>query len=100
MTAGVFNTFSVELTDEAVVYFVNGVEVFRYKNIPHSVEDPGYSKLNDKEKEFYLLNYTFMEQTYFLLLDIAIGGSFPGKTVNDSQLPGQFDIDWISVRKL
>ncbi len=100
MTAGVFNTFSVELTDEAVVYFVNGAEVFRYKNIPHSVEDPGYSKLNDKEKEFYLLNYTFMEQTYFLLLDIAIGGSFPGKTVNDSQLPGQFDIDWISVRKL
>ena len=100
MTAGVFNTFSVELTDDAVVWFVNGVEVFRYANIPHSVEDPAYSNLNDKEKEFYLLNYTFMEQTYNLLLDIALGGSFPGQAVNDSQLPGQFDIDWISVRKL
>lgn len=100
MTAGVFNTFSVELTDEAVVYFVNGVEVFRYLNIMHSVEDPGYALLNDREKEYYLLNYTFMEQTYNLLLDIALGGSFPGKVVNDSQLPGQFDIDWISVRKL
>lgn len=100
MTAGVFNTFSVELTDEAVVYFVNGAEVFRYKNLKHSVTDEAYKKLSEKEKEYYLLNYTFMEQTYNLLLDIAIGGAFPGKAVNESQLPGQFDIDWISVRKL
>ncbi len=100
MTAGVFNTFSVELTEEAVVYFVNGAEIFRYNNIQHSVDDPAYSQLNDREKEYYLLNYTYMEQTYNLLIDIAIGGSFPGTAVNDSQLPGQFDIDWISVRKL
>ena len=98
--SGQFNTYSVECREDAVVFFVNGQEVYRYRNIPHSESDPAYLKLNENERPYYMQNFTFPEQSYAILLDIAVGGNFPGCAINDEELPGQFDVDWISVIKL
>jgi len=97
---GVFNTYSVELTDEAVVWYINDEEVFRYRHIVHSLDDPGYAKLNENEKPYYLNNYTHMEHTYEFILDVALGGAFPGTLVVDEELPGIFEIDWVEIRKM
>lgn len=100
MIAGAFNIFSVEVTDEQIVWFVNENPVFVYKHIPHSVEDPLYSQLKPQEQEYYLKNWTFMEQDYNTLLDIAVGGQFVGGIIKREEFPGQFDIDWIKVKQL
>lgn len=97
---GVYNTYSVELREDGVFYYINNIEVFRYAHIVHSLDDPAYQKLNEIEKPYYLLNYTHMEQTYQFLLDIAIGGAYPGVQVVDEELPGIFDIDWVDIKKL
>ena len=100
MVAGAFNIFSVEVTDEHIVWYVNEKPVFVYKHIPHSVEDPLYSQLKPQEQEYYLKNWTFMEQDYNTLLDIAVGGQFVGGVIKREEFPGQFDIDWIKVKQL
>lgn len=103
MKAGEFNTYSVEVREDAVVMYLNGEEVFRYLNIEHSLDDPAYQKLLEQEKPYYLDNFPFMDDPYNILIDIAIGGEFPGVKVDDESLmekPGQFDIDWISVSRI
>lgn len=97
---GVYNVYSVTLTEEAVTFYINDVEVFRYNNIEHSVNDPGYDRLLDIEKEYYLQNFTHIDCNYRILIDIAINGAYPGKQAIPEELPGIFDIDWISVKKL
>ncbi len=100
MTAGAFNVFSVEITDDRIVWYVNEVPVHIYKHFVHTVNDPLYSQLKPQEKEFYLQNWTFMEQDYNTLLDIAVGGQFVGGIVKKDEFPGQFDIDWIKIKQL
>ncbi|MGN1046523.1 MAG: glycoside hydrolase family 16 protein, partial [Candidatus Cryptobacteroides sp.] len=100
MVAGEFNTFSVEVTDEQIVFYVNDIPVHRYLHFVHSVEDPVYSQLKDSEKEVYLQNWTFMEQDYNTILDVAVGGQFVGGVIRNDEFPGQFDIDWIKVKQL
>lgn len=100
MTPGVFNVFSVEITDDQIVWYVNDTPVHVYKHFVHTAEDPLYSQLKPQEKEWYFLNWTFMEQDYNTLLDIAVGGQFVGGIVKREEFPGQFDIDWIKVKQL
>lgn len=100
MQPGMFNIFSVEVTDEQIVWLVNDVPVHVYKHIPHSVEDPLYSQLKPQEQEYYLLNWTYMEQNYNTLLNVAVGGQFVGGVIKREEFPGQFDIDWVKVKQL
>ncbi len=100
MQPGMFNVFSVEVTDEQIVWLVNDVPVHTYKHIPHSVEDPLYSQLKPQEQEYYLLNWTYMEQDYNTLLNVAVGGQFVGGVIKREEFPGQFDIDWVKVKQL
>ena len=95
-----FNVYSVEVREDAVVFFVNGSEVHRYMNIPHSEEDEAYKALTEPIlREYYLQNYPYMNQPFRIIMNIAMGGDWPGP-LNDSQLPGQFDIDWVQVHSL
>lgn len=100
MIPGAFNVFSAEITEEQIVWYVNDVPVHTYKHIHHSVDDPIYSTLKPQEQEYYLLNWTYMEQEYNTLLDIAVGGQFVGGIINRDEFPGEFDIDWIKVKQL
>lgn len=100
MLPGAFNVFSVEITDDQIVWYVNGTPVHVYKHFVHSDADPLYSQLKPQEKEYYFQNWTFMEQDYNTLLDIAVGGEFVGGVIKRDEFPGQFDIDWIKVKQL
>ena len=100
MIPGAFNIFSLEITDEQIVWYVNDLPVHTYKHIVHSTDDPIYATLKPQEQEYYLLNWTYMEQDYNTLLDIAVGGQFVGGIINRDEFPGQFDIDWIRVKQL
>ena len=100
MTGGAFNVFSVEITDDWITWYVNDIPVHTYKHIVHSLDDPLYSELKPQEQEYYLQNWTYMEQDYNTLLDIAVGGQFVGGIIENDEFPGQFDIDWIKVKQL
>lgn len=94
-----FNTYSMEIREEAVVILVNDTEVLRYVHIPHSETDPGYQSLRDDLKPWYLKNWTFLDYEWEIIMNIAMGGEWPGP-VADDELPGQLDIDWVQVKSL
>lgn len=94
-----FNTYSVEVRPEAVLMFVNGTEVFNYPHVAHTEDDPGYKSLRDDLKPWYLRNWTFFDYDWDLIMNIAMGGEWPGP-VKDEELPGQIDIDWVQVKSL
>lgn len=111
-----YHTYSVEVTDEAITWYVDDVQVHRYANIKHSTSDRGYkyaaeSTVNSAgntiyPKANYFNNYTFIDHNYFAIFDIAVGGSFVGGENDKAKVPAtegfnaQFDIDWIKISKI
>lgn len=111
-----YHTYSVEVTDEAITWYVDDVQVHRYANIKHSTSDRGYkyaaeSTVNSAgntiyPKANYFNNYTFIDHNYFAIFDIAVGGSFVGGENDKEKVPAtegfnaQFDIDWIKISKI
>lgn len=111
-----YHTYSVEVTDEAITWYVDDVQVHRYANIKHSISDRGYkyaaeSTVNSAgntiyPKANYFNNYTFIDHNYFAIFDIAVGGSFVGGENDKAKVPAtegfnaQFDIDWIKISKI
>ena len=106
----------MEVTDEAITWYVDDVQVHRYANIKHSTSDRGYkyaaeSTVNSAgntiyPKANYFNNYTFIDHNYFAIFDIAVGGSFVGGENDKAKVPAtegfnaQFDIDWIKISKI
>jgi len=78
LKANEYNVFSVELTDDAIVWTVNGQEVHRYPNL-HA--DP-------RQYPWRLPNY--------ILLDQQLGGGWVGE-VDPKELPSRVWIDWVRV---
>jgi len=68
-----FNRYSVEWTPERITWYVNDVPT-------GEVTGPRVSQ----------------EQMY-VILNLAVGGSFPGAPDNSTQFPGSFDIDYVRV---
>lgn len=111
-----YHTYSVEVTGEAVIWYLDGVQVHKYSNVRHTTADKGYkyaaetttnwAKETIYPKANYLKNYTFMENRYFAIFDIAVGGSFVGGENDPAKVPvtegfeAQFDIDWIKISKI
>ena len=111
-----YHTYSVEVTDDAVIWYVDGIQVHKYSNIRHTTADAGYKYAAEETtnwegntiypKANYLNNYTFTEHNYFALFDIAVGGSFVGGENDKTKVPvnedfeAQFDIDWIKISKI
>ena len=111
-----YHTYSVEVTDDAVIWYVDGIQVHKYSNIRHTTADAGYKYAAETTtnwegntiypKANYLNNYTFTEHNYFALFDIAVGGSFVGGENDKTKVPAiegfeaQFDIDWIKISKI
>ena len=111
-----YHIYSVEVTDEAVTWYADGVQIHQYKNIRHTTDDNGYKYAAESTtssagetiypKANYLKNYPFMENRYFAIFDIAVGSSFVGGTNKKDEVPAtecfnaQFDIDWIKISKI
>lgn len=81
-----FNTYGIDLTEEAVIFYVNGKEVFRYsdKHLPDESE---------------MWQYPFWKSDFYLLLDTCLGMEWPGP-INDSELPARMEVDWVKISKL
>lgn len=74
---GDYNTYGIAVTEDAVAWFVNGKETFRYRRVPSA----GASQ------------YPFYKDWY-LKIDMQLGGSWVG-LVNQQQLPVSMDIDYV-----
>ncbi len=111
-----YHVWTVEVTDEAVVWYIDGTQVHKYSNVRHTTADNGYKYAAETAtnwageeiypKANYLKNYTFTENNYFAIFDIAVGSSFVGGENDPANVPAQegfeaqFDIDWIKISKI
>jgi beta-glucanase (GH16 family) len=67
-----FHEFAVEWSPQAIVWFVDGVERFRSeKDIPHG--------------------------KMYMLVNLAVGGDWPGAPDGKTKLPASFDVDYVRV---
>ena len=74
---GEYNTYSVALYPDSVVFGINGKRTFHYPRIE-----------TDLEGQFPF------DRSYYLMLDMQLGGSWVGE-VNPADLPVEMYIDWV-----
>jgi len=74
---GEYNTYSVALYADSVVFGINGNRTFHYPRVE-----------TDLEGQFPF------DRPFYLLLDMQLGGSWVGK-VNPNDLPVEMYIDWV-----
>lgn len=72
-----WNVYGLEINEDAVVWFINGTETFRYPRLKPEV---------DGQFPFFV--------PQFLLIDMQIGGAWVG-AVNASDLPVELEVDWV-----
>jgi licheninase len=75
-----WHTYAVERTNEAVTFFVDGVQTMRYLN------------------EGVVEKYPFHNWNYDIILNFSLGGTgtWPGQ-IFDQDLPGEMWVDWVRV---
>lgn len=73
-----FNTYTVEMYPDSLVFFINDTHTFTYPRIE-----------TDQEGQF-----PFSESQFYLLLDMQLGGSWVG-AVDPKDLPVEMEIDWV-----
>lgn len=76
-----YNVYAVELHEDSLSFFINGIHTFTYPRIE-----------TDKEGQFPF------DRDYYLLLDMQLGGSWVGE-VNPADLPVEMKIDWVRFYK-
>ncbi len=74
-----FNTYGVEIQEDKVRFYVNGVKTFDYKKDPNIEESKG--------------QFPFYREMH-LILSMQLGGGWVGQ-VNASNLPLEMEIDWV-----
>lgn len=82
-----FNTYAVDLTDDAIIFYVNGQETHSYPNL----------HLDDESVK---MQWPF-SCDFYLILNLALGGegTWPG-AIYDEELPARMEIDWVRVSKI
>lgn len=75
-----FHVFSIEWTEDKVKWFVNGQQYFS-----KSIEA---NELSEFQEEF------------FLLLNIAVGGNWPGSPTSETVFPQKMMVDYVRVYQL
>lgn len=79
---GDWNVYGVEIGDNAVTFYVNGVATFKYPRITTS----------------FAGQYPFDDLEYYLILDMQLGGDDGGMgagPIIDDTLPVEMAIDWV-----
>lgn len=111
-----YHIYKIDVTRDAVVWYIDGQKVHEYKNIVHKTTDTRYRYAAEtytdasgrvyQPKANYLLNYPFMNNTYFPILDVSVGGTFVGGTDSKADVPvdasfaAQMDVEWFKISKI
>lgn len=118
-----YHTFGVDVTDDFIIYHIDGVETTRYPNM-HWDSEEDITNLSWKQfSDFYEIQnkvfgkrqrtddvviretlrrpywnrqWPFQDSDWFLLINIALGGSWTGEIV-DSELPVNMYVDWVRI---
>lgn len=69
-----WHTFAIDWTPSAIVWYVDGVERYRFTDKSHISNEPEY-----------------------LLLNLAVGGNWPGSPNSSTRFPAYFDVDYVRV---
>ncbi|HYK47234.1 MAG TPA: glycoside hydrolase family 16 protein [Parafilimonas sp.] len=78
-TPGSFHIYSVEWDSAAIRWYVDGVKY---------VEANILNNINGTE-EFH--------RPFFMILNLAVGGNWPGQTIDDTKLPASMLVDYVRV---
>lgn len=84
-----WHTYAADRTEEAVIFYVDGVETWRFAN-PHTEN---------------WMDYPFTKNGFDLILNFSLGGMLNGKPtwpglIQDADLPGEMWVDWVKVSAL
>lgn len=74
-----YHVYSIEWTPTAIKWFVDGVQ-YHEANIANGI--------NGTEE---------LHNNFFIILNMAIGGNWPGFTVNNASLPATMNVDYVRV---
>jgi beta-glucanase (GH16 family) len=74
-----FHTYTIIWDEEAITWYIDGVE-YNSADIENNI---------NSTEEFH--------RPFFLLLNVAVGGNWPGFTVNDDALPTTMKVDYVRV---
>lgn len=73
----VFNTYSVVVEQDAIIFYINGKQTFRYDKLPN-VES----------------QFPFADHPFYMILSAQLGGAWVGK-VNPDELPVKMEVDYV-----
>lgn len=85
-----YHIYAAERTEDAVIFYIDGKETWRYAN-----------QYLPKEQ----MQYPFCDYMYDIILNFSLGGelngnsTWPGK-IYDEDLPGEMWIDWVRITLL
>jgi beta-glucanase (GH16 family) len=81
-TPASYHVYSIEWTPSSIKWFVDGVQ-YHEANILNSINGTD---------EFH--------RPFFFLLNMAVGGNWPGQTIDNSKLPASMYVDYVRVYQL
>lgn len=87
-----YHIYAADRTDDAIIFYVDGKETFRYENM----------HLEDEETQ---LQFPFNKYPFDIILNFSLGGllngnnTWPGK-ISDEDLPGEMWVDWVRIISL
>lgn len=77
-----FHTYKAKWTEDIITFYIDGKEVYVFSP-------------NPKDENIWPF-----DQSFYVILNLAIGGNFGGPEVDDSIFPREFIIDYIKVTTL
>lgn len=88
-----FNEYAVEWEQNQIRFFINDVHFRTISSQSY------YSYYYDEEDQGYKLavNGAPFDTNFHLILNMAVGGNLTGNLVEDSSLPGEFEVDYVRV---
>ena len=84
--------YAADRTDDAVIFYVDGEETWRYENM----------KFEDEKTK---MQFPFNKLNFDIILNFSLGGELNGNntwpgTIHDEDLPGEMWIDWVRIISL
>lgn len=77
-----YHVYRVDWTPTAITWYIDNIQ-YHVANIANGIN--GTSEFHDP---------------FFILLNVAVGGNFPGQTIDESRLPGKMWVDYVKVSQL
>ena len=111
-----YHTFGVDITDDALIFHIDGKETFRYPNMHWMTEEDitglswkefsNYYEINKDRSDEVIVRETlkkrwaeqwpFQKSDWYLEMNIALGSTWAG-AIRDSELPCNMYVDWVRI---